>query len=364
MTALPIAAWLAAFSLALAPLQAQELPSSRSIDKLIDAGRWSQAEAALERLVAADRAGGSTWYQLASVRHRQKDWEGAIEAGLRAAEFVEVRANALYNIACAQSMAGQIEAALLSLADCRAAGFLDFDLMARDSDLQALGKRREVNLPKSYPFLEFKARNKVLMNYALIKPKDYRPERAYPVLVALAPGGVRSADWMMEELWSGVDQQTEWIVVCIAAPAEKGWWTHPTHHALEDLLKTIQKEVQVAHKNFHLFAFGNGCRPALTYSGMSKKYFRSLSLVSCSAWDLDSDGEFGRYKELPVLQLIGAEAELLEFVRAAHEKLQRVGSKASLQVIPGDGDQLESLRGAKLLEAIAAVQLKQATASE
>ena len=37
---------------------------------------------------------------------------------------------------------------------------------------------------------------------------------------------------------------------------------------------------EVEGRQFHLLGLFDSCRPALTYSNMSKKYFQSMTLVS------------------------------------------------------------------------------------
>ena len=75
--------------------------------------------------MSEDPVNGWAWYQLAYANHSLGEYGGAIAANQRAAEFPGYRPKALYNLACAQSLAGEVEAAAGSLSEARAAGFLD-----------------------------------------------------------------------------------------------------------------------------------------------------------------------------------------------------------------------------------------------
>lgn len=333
------------------------VPSMKSAESLIKRQKWSQAAEAYAKIAAADPENAEAWFQLGFARHGLEDWDGAAEANERAAKFPVYRATALYNAACARSLGGQLEEAQTLLAEAVDAGFLDLDLMASDADLEALRAEGSLELPPVRSYRELKARNKLLMKYAVIEPKGFDPEQAYPVLVAFAPGtGTRSADWMMQELWSGAADQERWIVVTLVAPEEKGWFTHPSHHALEDVLRSLQKEYEVAGDKFHLFGFATSCSPALTYSGMSKKYFQSMTLVSSSAWSNYDDSDMKRWKRMPVHQIVGATSFTLDEDQGAHERLKAQGVQSSLTVVPDNGLLVESMRGRALLDEIAAAQ--------
>ena len=335
------------------PTLAQDSASLRRASSLLRSGKYDRAAEAYEKIVAADPTLGEAWFQLASARHGQKDWAGAIEANHKAAEFPSYRASALYNLACAQSLSGSLEAAAASLDRAVEAGFLDIDLMATDADLEPLRRDLDLPLPPPQEYRELKARNGIRMSYSVIEPAGFDPKGTYPVLVAFSPGtGSRSTDWMITELWKGVAEQADWIVVSLVAPADRGWFTHPSHHALEDVLKRLQKDYNVQGGDFHLFGYASGCGPASTYSGMSRKYFQSMTLVSSTNWNDYDDSDLRRWRDMPVHQIVGEASYTLELDRSAHARLERAGCRSSLTVVPGDGLLVGSLRGGELLAEI------------
>ncbi len=342
-------------SLALSVAAQDDAPSMDRARSLIRSRRWSQAEEALAAITRADPSEGEAWFELMNARHQLKDWAGAAQAGRHAVEFGAYRSTALYNLACALSLGGELDQARDALVASTEAGYLDFDWMEQDADLAPLAGRYGLPLPSAGEHLELKGRNGVRMNYAVNVPADFDPEQSYPVLVALAPGGVRSLDWMVAELWTSGTREAGWIVVSIAAP-ERGWSTHPTHHALEDLLKALQKEYKVEGGAFHLFGIASGCAPASMYAGMSKKYFQTMSVVSSSAWTNYDDSDLTRWRNMPVLQIVGSNSHTLELDETTHARLLQSGVRATLRVVEGDGVLVASLRGKALVEAIAGVQ--------
>lgn len=106
--------------------------------KLMKDGKLPEAASALEAMVAKDADRPLAWQTLGTCYHRMKNWEKAIAAHTRAAEFEEVRKESLYNLACAKAMSGDKPGALQALRKAVEAGFSDAGVLARDEDLQSL----------------------------------------------------------------------------------------------------------------------------------------------------------------------------------------------------------------------------------
>ncbi len=106
--------------------------------KLMKDGKLPEAAAALEAMVAKDSDRPLAWQSLGMCYHRMKNWEKAIAAHTRAAEFEEVRKESLYNVACAKAMSGDKPGAVLALRKAVEAGFSDAGVLTRDEDLLSL----------------------------------------------------------------------------------------------------------------------------------------------------------------------------------------------------------------------------------
>lgn len=125
-----------------APKQAQA-PTQRSnvaanADELFRAGRWAEAAAAYRARVAERPDDGRAWHHLGYALHVQGELDAAIEAHRRASEFPAQRAPSLYNLACANALKGDADAAVQALDGALAAGFRDANLLATDTDLTSV----------------------------------------------------------------------------------------------------------------------------------------------------------------------------------------------------------------------------------
>jgi tetratricopeptide (TPR) repeat protein len=339
------------------PLASQDAPpSAEKAQRLFDRGKWSQAAEAYEAIAKADPENGEAWYRLGYSRHSLGEYGEAAAANERAVAFPAYRATSYYNLACARSLLGELDEAGSALDGAIEAGFLDFDLIQMDADLEALRKVRELPLPKARVFDSNRGRNGVVIPYLVQLPADYDPEREYPALASFAPGGggPLATAWALDELWGDAVSEGDFIVLHLVAP-DRGWFTHPSHHALEDLLKKVKREYDIEGDRFHFFGFGGGARSATTYSQMSKSYCRSLTLVSSTGWSGWDDGDLSDFKRIPVRQIVGAEdVAALYQARHVQEVFEKIGANASLTVLPDEDTLVPSLRKAELLAVIVA----------
>jgi len=338
---------------ALAPQDSRS--SLDQADGLRNAGKLARAAEAYEAITRTTPESGEAWFYLGYVRHALGDFEGAVAAGQRAAESPAFRATALYNVACAESLRGQLDAALEALEGALAAGFMDLDLMESDTDLQALRAVHTLPGPAAHEFQFKRAPNGVTVPYFVQEPTGYDPERSYPALLVFAPGsGTRTADWAIEEFFGDPAARAGWIVVHVTQP-DRGWNTHPTHHALEDLLKRLKKSYRIEGSAFHFLGVLGGAQPALTYSLMSERYAASMTLVSCPSWASYNESDWRRWRGMGVHLIEGEHATTLAATRAAHAKFEEYGVDTHLTVVPDGDSRVESLRGAALRQALATV---------
>lgn len=337
-----------------------EDPSSTSkADLLLRRGRWAEAERAYEEVLAREPDHALAWFHLGYVTSAQGKFERAIEANQRAATFPEVRPTALYNLACNYARTDALEAASTTLDASIAAGQLDFDLMASDPDLASLRAAGRVSLPREPVWKMLEARNGLTVRHALLVPEDLDPERPVTAFLAFAPGGggPLSTAWAIEELWAGLATHANAVVLCPVVP-DDSWFTHPAHHALEDLLKHVERELAIEGDRFHFIGFASGARAATTYSRMSKRYARSLTVLSSLGWSSFDDDELARWDELPVHQIVGgADPGPLELARHTHAVFESNGLPARLTIVSDGTPLLHDLRGASLAQAILAALL-------
>jgi hypothetical protein len=285
---------------------------------LLARGATEGAIQAFTRLTEQHPDDGVAWFDLGQAYHVAGNFAAAHDAARSASASLEVRPSAAYNMACASALQGQLDVAAEELEQAIAAGFLDFGLMAIDTDLALLREAGRLPLPTAHEY-ETLRHGSVKIPYVVLLPEGYDPQRSYPAAMAFSPGdrGIRATDYTLDALWADASSRAGWIVVCAAEPSN-GWINHPSHHALNALLSEVSKRHDVDGDRFHFIGLGQGARPAAIYSGMSRKYVASLTLVDnlpfvdWDADDLDELAEYGFPIRFRVASYGRSEAERLQ----------------------------------------------------
>ena len=327
---------------------AEETTLQRAND-LLRSGKTDEAIELLDAHLADQPEDTSALLALAGAHHTKGNYQMAVQLNYRAAATPWAAPTAFYNEACALSLLDRADDAYVSLQKAIRSGFLDFDLIATDTDLENLRAEYTIEYPTEQEYIDFKARNNVELAYKVITPGNYNSDKSYPALVIFAPGdGRRSADWAIEELIGAGDTQ-EWIVVYAIAPS-RGWFTHPSHHALNDMLNEIRDAYDIEDNKYHLAGFAQGARVATTYSQMSKEYFVSLTTFTAWHWSRWDDEDLASGFGMPVRLVVG---ELDSFGRDMNSHAgELMGSRAELIIVSSDDHTLASVRNGRLLEYI------------
>ena len=131
---------------------AQDSEAARlDADRAYSEGRYEEAARRYEALVDAEPDDWQLAFRLAHSLHLSGDYRRSVEAHRQLARFEEPRPMALYNVACAHSMLGEVEPALDALGEALEAGFGNLELLGSDSDLAAIrGTERFAALHKRY----------------------------------------------------------------------------------------------------------------------------------------------------------------------------------------------------------------------
>jgi transcriptional regulator GlxA family with amidase domain len=114
-----------------------------------EAKDWTAAEKTYRALAEKYPRDGFGLYGLSGVLQAKGEWDAAIQAGEGAARFESVRADALFNVACAYARKGNNDEALQSLGLAAAAGFKKKWRLEGEPDLAILrGDPRYAELVK------------------------------------------------------------------------------------------------------------------------------------------------------------------------------------------------------------------------
>ncbi|HTE06432.1 MAG TPA: tetratricopeptide repeat protein, partial [Planctomycetota bacterium] len=125
------------------PTQADRLAAAQVVSQavaLLNAGRSAEAIPALEKLTQEQPDASQAWFLLGAALHTSGQLDRALVAHTRAATFPDVRASALYNVACVHALQGRTNEAIATLKTALAdpnGPQLRAQMLA-DSDLQSL----------------------------------------------------------------------------------------------------------------------------------------------------------------------------------------------------------------------------------
>ncbi|MBN4056201.1 hypothetical protein JYT20_00595 [Rhodothermus sp. AH-315-K08] len=207
---------------------------------------------------------------------------------------------------------------------------------------------------------EFKARNGVGFEYAILEPAGFDADEPHAVLFAFPPGDMDRAavQWSVDNLWGDADARGDWVIVIPTIPRDS-WHTHPAHHALDEFLDELKARYNTELLGLHLTGYSSGARAAITYASMSSKYWSSLTVAGPSPWNRWDAASIRRWptnnKHIPIHILVGEhDAEGLAAVERVEKPFRDGGVSVRTTVVPGYGQGLESMLGGGMLAAISA----------
>lgn len=100
--------------------------------------KYSEAAKVYRAVSVEDPQDGFAWYRLGFCLQAAGQYAAAIDAARHAAEFADVRPDALFNIACAYAVQGQTDDAIRTLEQAVASGFKSKWALRGDSDLASI----------------------------------------------------------------------------------------------------------------------------------------------------------------------------------------------------------------------------------
>jgi len=319
----------------------------------INRQNYSVAIETLTNLLKTDTDLESARFLLALAYHSNKQYEEAIEAGKDLLNSDQFGGIVAYNTACAYALLGNPDEARNYIKKAFDLGFEDFGNLKSDPDLKSLNGRFGINLPVNQTYQRFKAHNGLTIEYTVLLPSDFNPQKEYSAVVAFAPGaGTKdSANWLLEHVWTEKEQPSDWIIVVPISPGDH-WWTHPAHHALEDFLDDVRKRYKIQGNKYHLTGFRSASRAAFTYSGMSKQFFHSLTITDptpLERWE----GRFNSLKSVPIHMVIPEKSDYLKkSANKMRKDLKEHDIHVKVTMLPGEDHLLTGLHHGRFLSYI------------
>jgi predicted peptidase len=116
------------------------------------------------------------------------------------------------------------------------------------------------------------------LNYKVVLPKDYDPEKTYPAILAFPPGG-QGLDMVFVTLtrnWAPEAQKRGYIVVIPAAPAGK-LFPQDGARVFPEFLDKLLADYRIRDRKFHIAGMSNGGISAFHIAALYPQYFLSVT---------------------------------------------------------------------------------------
>lgn len=321
---------------------------------LLQAERYAAAAEALEEITRAQPANSMAWFNYAFALQAEGKLDEAIEINRKAAEFPDIRATALYNIACALALKGDRERAFEALAEAQGAGFYDLDHMKRDPDLEILRRDERFEMLRGYEFKRIAMSDGSALEYGLVLPEDFDPSATYPVLIAFPPGSQSraAAETGLRLFWGQHAAKRGWIAVSMVKP-QAGWYKNRSEDYARRLLDVLDEKYHVEGGKFHIAGCSGGGPSAFHVALDSPERFQSLSGIPGYPRRQTDFDRLERLKGIRVNLHAGSrDAGWLRNLRRTHERLEEIGVESNLHVYSGEDHLMKSMLDGGFMESL------------
>src|SRR5690349_21652440 len=116
------------------------------------------------------------------------------------------------------------------------------------------------------------------LNYKVVLPRDYDPEKAYPAILAFPPGG-QTLDMVFVTLnrnWAPEAQKRGYIVVIPAAPVGR-LFVQDGARVFPEFLDKLLADYKIRGNKFHIAGMSNGGLSAFHIAASYPQYFLSVT---------------------------------------------------------------------------------------
>ena len=193
------------------------------------------------------------------------------------------------------------------------------------------------------------------LSYAVQLPQDYKPSRAYPLLLALPPGPQNRG--MVEagfgRYWGEPARDRGWIVVSPAAPGGKVFYRGGEKH-IGALLRRIRIDFRVDGNRMHLAGASNGGRSAFRVALEHPHEFQSLTVLPGFPPDEQDYARLALLEGITIHMFVGGEDRgWVKATKRAVARLTELGIPVTHTVLPGEGHVPPSMDGDRVMKLLA-----------
>ena len=332
--------------------QAADKANLRSVYRLMDQKNYESAVDKLETLVARYPKDADARYQYGLALLRNNQFDDSIKANKALIELApSYQKYANFNIGIAYAGLGKDEKAVKLIQKSMHDGYINYDRLKTEEGLKTIRQQGHFEFSPEQKYQEFTAYNRIKVPYTTLLPQNYDSNKTYKGMVAFPPGnyGEASADWMIEKLLDN-KENTEWIITVVLAP-ENGLINHPSHHALNDLMKHQRKQFKLADNKFHFLGYHSGGSPAATYSQMSSSYVNGLTTIGNYYWENWSDSNLADFDKVPTHLFVGEkDLDGIRINQKVYDIFKKSNEQVKLKIFDGNSARITDLENGMLFK--------------
>jgi hypothetical protein len=310
---------------------------------------WPKIAETHARLVELEPDNAGAWSRLASARHHFKDYQGAIEANLRAVESPANAATGWYNIACARALLGQTDEAFDALDAAFRNGFRGIDLLSTDADLDPLRDDPRFWIPPAPTQESFTRSDGVTIDYWLVLPRDFDPAATYPVLIGIngSNQGMQMGNFALNSFWGMQAHCAGWIVANPAPVGSDAFYYGDGHLVLDEFLDHIAATYRAEGGKFHIAGYSNGGTSAFNIAGQFPDRFQSVTAFPGYAIPGPAFDRLGALRGMTITMFWGEtdKGPARKYSLLTHDRLEELGIDSTIREFAGEPHIPPSLMG-------------------
>jgi len=157
-----------------------------------------------------------------------------------------------------------------------------------------------INLSKAQKTRQFKAKNGVRFEYAVILPEGFTANKSYELAMVFTQieKEHKGYESTLNDLGNGGKLENTILFIPKVPLGKPHWISHPIHHGLNDLMDELSGKYGKRDQRFHFIGHLFGGRVAQTYSGMSSQYVSSVAFINSQHWSITKQQYFNQILDL------------------------------------------------------------------
>lgn len=193
------------------------------------------------------------------------------------------------------------------------------------------------------------------VEFAVSVPESFDPQKAYPILLALPPGGQDKTltGQVMSEVWVSEGRKRGWVVISPVAPGGVMFF-EGAEELIPEFLRMVRVRYQPQGGRYMLAGISNGGISAFRIAGRNPELFYSLTVLPGFPISRDDEAALGKLIAMPVTLFVGEQDNSwLKAARQTAATLTGLNGRVTLNVLSNESHVLRGLSSTVLFDAIA-----------